>query len=256
MNLSFYSTEDTLTKIEQLIENNSPGVYFRFGDGDICLARGESELMQSTHPELQRLMIESIKHTGGNVLKALPLHTKEWSTWEEGMFPGNHEGNSRWAEVLLLKYIDIIQQEQLDIYSAVALCHIATQKPERAVQFLKTIGKKVKYFIGNEQIPRDLINTIFNPNVEFISSPSRNSFSRFDEIYQEFESKYEDKEYSVVVTSMGCSGRPLQKKILDNYNNVFLFDFGSLMDALCGWSTRAWIELTNFNKEEFLSHFK
>ena len=51
---------------------------------------------------------------------------------------------------------------------------------------------------------------------------------------------------------MGCSGRAMQKRIWDNYNNVFLFDFGSLMDALCGDKTRAWIELTNFDKSTIL----
>ncbi len=62
----------------------------------------------------------------------------------------------------------------------------------------------------------------------------------------------DDSEYSVVVTSMGCSGRAMQKKIWDNHDNYFLFDFGSLMDALCGWETRAWIEMSNFNREEFI----
>jgi hypothetical protein len=51
---------------------------------------------------------------------------------------------------------------------------------------------------------------------------------------------------------MGCSGRAMQKKIWDNHDNYFLFDFGSLMDALCGWETRAWIEMSNFNREEFI----
>ena len=88
----------------------------------------------------------------------------------------------------------------------------------------------------------------------FISiSPSRSSFSKFEEIYSEFKSlTTSDSDYSVVVTSMGCSGRAMQKRIWDNHNNLFLFDFGSLMDALCGWKTRAWIEMSNFDRDIFL----
>ena len=87
----------------------------------------------------------------------------------------------------------------------------------------------------------------------FIRTPSQNSFTQFEEIYDEFvKSINKDKDYSINVTSMGCSGRAMQKRIWDNYNNVFLFDFGSLMDALCGDQTRAWIELTNFDKNSIL----
>ena len=46
---------------------------------------------------------------------------------------------------------------------------------------------------------------------------------------------------------MGCSGRVLAKRLYNNVENIFLFDFGSLMDILCGWDTRAWISL-NKNK--------
>ena len=55
---------------------------------------------------------------------------------------------------------------------------------------------------------------------------------------------------------MGCSGRVLQKRLYNNHDNIFVFDFGSLMDALCGWNTRAWIELTNFDKDKILEKIK
>jgi hypothetical protein len=52
---------------------------------------------------------------------------------------------------------------------------------------------------------------------------------------------------------MGCSGRVLQKRLWNKLDNVFLFDFGSLLDALCGWDTRAWIKLSKFDAKKFIS---
>ena len=51
---------------------------------------------------------------------------------------------------------------------------------------------------------------------------------------------------------MGCAGRILQKRLWHKLDNVFLFDFGSLIDAICGWKTRAWIKLTHFDSEAFI----
>ena len=40
---TFYSTKETLDKIEEIISNKKKGVYLRFGDGDLNLAMNISE---------------------------------------------------------------------------------------------------------------------------------------------------------------------------------------------------------------------
>ena len=228
-------------------------MYLRFGDGDINLGRGIGELYQGSNLELSALIGESIKLIDKNVIKALPLHNKQWNTSEEGMFGGNHESTSSWCQNLIRCFYEIGSSEETEFYSPVALAHQAVQNPEKATEFLKFIGDKVKYFIGNKNIPREVLDTVFNKDLIHIKTPERNSFDKFWEIYNEFIREVDDdNEYSVVVTSMGCSGRAMQKKIWDSYDNFFLFDFGSLMDSLCGWNTRAWIELTDFDKDNFL----
>jgi hypothetical protein len=257
MDLTYYSTEETLNAILEVVEKQEKGVYLRFGDGDINLASGVSELYQKSNLELTKLMKDAINLRDKNVIKTLPLHNKEWDTLEEGMFPGNHECDVEWCENIIHSFYNVSDTNETEFYSTVALSHQATQNPEKAISFLKEIGSRVKYFIGNEDIPEDLIKTIFNDSVVHIKTPSQNSFSEFDRIYTDFVEKVaDDTDYSVVVTSMGCTGRAMQKKIWDKYDNFFLFDFGSLMDALCGWDTRAWIELTNFDKDEFLGKLK
>lgn len=253
MNLKYYSTYETLNTILNIIEKKERGVYLRLGDGDINLGKGVSESYQSSNSTLTSLMRGAISLTGKNIIKALPLHNKVWDTLEEGMFPGNHECQVDWCENIIHSFYEISNTKETEFYSAVALCHLATQDLDEASKFLRKIGSNVKYFIGNENIPREILETVFNKNVIHIKTPSKNSFMKFSEIYNDFtESVSDDTDYSVVVTSMGCTGRAMQKKIWDSYDNFFLFDFGSLMDALCGWNTRAWIELTNFDKNIFL----
>jgi hypothetical protein len=255
--VNYFSTRETLDKIKNHISENKSGVYLRFGDGDMNLSLGKGELFQGSNPILTQLMLEAFRLEGDGIFKALPLHCEEMETIEKGMFPGNHQGQNDWCGNLVNSYYQVSQSTgEIDLYSAVALCHQAVVDPDYVVSFLKEIGGKVKYFIGNKNIPKEVLETIFNKDVIHIPTPSSNSFSEFDSIYSNFiNSVGSDEEYSVVITSMGCSGRPMQKKIYDDYKNVFLFDFGSLMDALCGQATRAWIELTNFDKDSFLQRF-
>jgi len=253
MDFTYYSTEQTLEKIRSIIDEEESGVYLRFGDGDMNLGRGVSELYQGVNPELSALIRDAIQLVDKNVLKALPLHNKEWNTSEEGMFGGNHEAPSSWCENMIRSFYEISNTQEVEFYSPVALSHQAVQNSEKTIEFLKFIGDKVKYFIGNKNIPREVLEVVFNKDIIHIKTPERNSFDKFWEIYNEFVAEVgDDNEYSVVVTSMGCSGRAIQKQIWDNYSNLFLFDFGSLMDSLCGWNTRAWIELTDFDKDNFL----
>jgi hypothetical protein len=252
--VNYFSTKETLEQIQKRIESEKNGIYLRLGDGDINLALGRGELYQQANPVLSELMKNVIQLKNDGIFKALPLHCSELGTLEDGMFPGNHECQPDWCENIINSFQQISEEEgEIQLYSAVALCHQAVVDPEYASNFLKFISSKVKYFIGNENIPRDILEILFGKNVIHIPTPPSNSFSKFDTIYSSFvNSVGADEEYSVVVTSMGCSGRPMQKRIYDNYNNFFLFDFGSLMDALCGDATRAWIELTNFDKDGFL----
>jgi hypothetical protein len=254
LSVNYFSTKETLERIGFWISTNKPGIYMRLGDGDINLALGRGELFQQANPFLSQLMKDAIQLEEDGIFKALPLHCLELGTLEEGMFPGNHECQFDWCQNIINSFHQIAESEdRLEFYSAVALCHQAVVDPEYAASFLKEMGSKVKYFIGNENIPREVLERVFNEKVIHIPTPSSNSFSQFDKIFSQFINAVKsDDEYSVVVTSMGCSGRPMQKRIYDNYENFFLFDFGSLMDALCGDATRAWIELTNFDKDGFL----
>lgn len=251
----FHQTEETLKRIEEIINNKDKGMYLRFGDGDLNLAYGEVDLYQKPNEHLQKEMREAFSLNGPTILKSLPLYCREFNGYEEGMFPGNHECPYSLSIQFLEKAKTLWGEEITDVYSHAALAFAATHKTELALHFLQFLRKNpCSILIGNENIPAHIRTLLFESNCKFIQTPSQNSYQSMDQIEKECLNLISsDREYKVIVLAMGCSGRVLQKRLWNKASNVFLFDFGSLMDALCGWNTRAWIDLTNFDYERFLT---
>lgn len=252
--IKFHQSKETLSKILEVISKKEKGAYFRFGDGDVRLANNIVDLMQVPIPELAEEMREALGINNPNVLKTLPLYCNKYGGLEAGMFPGNHECPEDWCDNIIAKAKPFWGDEFEEVYSHVALSHLACTEPDTAIDFLKKIGTLKTYFIGNKDIPLPLLNKIF-PNIySGFHTPARDSYKYAVENYEDWLNSFKiEGEYILIVTCMGCSGRAIQKRLYKDLDNVFLFDFGSLMDALCGWDTRAWIELTKFDKEGFLN---
>lgn len=251
----FHGTHKTLNEIRKIIDNKQTGCYLRFGDGDLNLAYGVSELCQFQSSPLQQEMQEAFSLNHSGILKTLPLHCKEYGGLEEHMFPGNHEVGFEQASQFLNRAQPLWGKEISDIYSPVALAYIATHDVDNCIDFLQFLkSQNCMLFVGNENIPTEIIQTLFGNQIEIIKTPATNAYSAINEIEDHAQKilEHQDHEYKVVIVSMGCSGRILTKRLWKNRKNIFIFDFGSLMDALCGWNTRAWIELTQFDKDQIL----
>lgn len=260
----FLSTKETLEAISEKIKAKEPGIYQRFGDGDLNLALGMNDMLQMRNSTLEKLMKEAFAYKAPNILKTLPHHCKEWGTHEEGMFPGNHEGNEVWCTDAYNKFRSLIGvvEENYPVYSSVALCHQATVDPMQTREWLKNFKtNNIPLLIGNEKIPSSLVEKLFSPNTVHVKTPSSQSFSKFETIENESLEvlrNMPNDQYGIVVTSMGCSGRALQfslykKLVLGEARNLFFFDFGSLMDAFMHTKTRAWIELTSLDPDIILN---
>ena len=101
-------------------------------------------------------------------------------------------------------------------------------------------------------VNQKIIDLLFGPETPHSPTPSNNSYSQIDRIeWETMKAISQNNPYTIVITAMGCSGRILQKRLWYQCSNIFLFDFGSLMDAICGWNTRAWIPLSGFDKDRF-----
>ena len=256
--LNFHGTRGTLEKIKQIILSQEKGAYMRFGDGDVVLAYGEHDMMQAANKHLQYEMRDAFSLNNKNILKTLPIHNKELGTYEAGMFPGNHEANLEQCINFLKRVKPLWNAEITDVYSMVALHYLATVDSDFCIDFLKFIkNQNCVLFVGNENMPDTIRLLLWGPTCKHIKTPSKNAFSAIDRIEQECcENIGNDGKYKVIIIAMGCSGRVLTKRLWSRLDNVFFFDFGSLLDALCGWNTRAWIELTNFDHSQFLAKLK
>lgn len=240
----------TLSACMQCIEKKIPGAYLRFGDGDLNLLEGHDELLQHSTESIKREMQEVFLLCGEGIVKGLPLHAPRFGLYE-GMAPGIFGASDEWAERLLLRCYPYFIGTP--IYSSVALAYLSVFDRAAALSFLRFLRKHTPLFVGNESIPSHVLLSLFNSE-QWVPTPGKNAFSSIYETGKSVVSLLEkrDRHFDVVVTAMGCSGRVLAKRILqDSSRRVFVYDFGSLMDAFCGWPTRAWIDIAGLEPSYF-----
>lgn len=244
--LKIYNSRETLSKIMDLISHEQKGAYLRCGDGDLNLAHGKRSGSHSVvTPRLQFEMQEVFDLNGPTILKSLPLTCKELGSLEEGMFPGCHLRTYKDCLRFLKQAVPFWGTDIKDVYSAVALHHVATVDHNYCLEFLRFLkAHNSCVLVGNKEIPEHIKTLLFGAGCEFIPTPTKNAYAEIDAIEKQcLEAINKKKGYKVIILSTGNTGRILQKRLWPKLDNVFLFDFGSLMDALCGWETRKWIRL-------------
>lgn len=240
----------TLAACMQCIERKTPGAYLRFGDGDLNLLEGHDELLQHSTELIRREMQEVFLLCGEGVVKGLPLHAPRFGLYE-GMAPGVFGASDEWAERLLLRCYPYFIG--IPIYSSVALAYLSVFDRAAALSFLKFLREHTPLFVGNKLIPAHVVSSLFDSE-QWVPTPEKNAFSSINETEKSVVTMLtkRNRHFDVVVTAMGCSGRVLAKRLLQNrLQPVFVYDFGSLLDAFCGWSTRAWIDIAGLEPGYF-----
>lgn len=254
--LVVHKTHATLNKIKEIITNKQKGMYLRFGDGELVVALGQGAIEQNPNQRLAVEMQEAFALNGPTILKTIPLYCREFGGWEPGMFlPSNHEETFASASQHLNSANKLWNAPITDVYSHVALHFASTTYTDDCIQFLKFLkSSNCCLFVGNRNIPQQIRDLLFGPECIFIPTAPHSCYDDIDNIEQEVLNKLPNKnEYKVIVTCMGPSSKALQKRLWPKIDNVFLFDFGSLMDAICGWNTRWWIKDTHFDAQNFLT---
>jgi hypothetical protein len=235
---------ETLNKIRETIEKQLTGAYLRFGDGDVILREGGNDSIQRGNPKIAEEMKETFSLSGDGIIKCLHLHSDKFGCMPK-MAPIVHKWDDGFAEYMLNCSIKYFENEK--IYSPVALHYLGIYDKEFTIDFLRFIRRHKPILVGNQNIPPDVVYKLFNGPAH-IKTPATHSFNEIDRIeyetLQELDNHVND--FQVIVMALGCSGRILSKRILNKEKyKVFIFDFGSLLDFMCGWNTRAWIGLTH-----------
>lgn len=239
--VKYHNSLETLSVIRRTIESKNRGAYMRFGDGDIHLMVGLDDILNKCSKDLKTEMNEAVSIKGKNIHKTLPISSILFG-YESGMKNGVHLVR----DIDALRYLSVSlgKIDLNNIFSTTALHYIAEHDPVYCIEFLTFLKKTQPIFVGNEKIKRSVVRRLFDSI--HITTPSNNAYQEIDRIENEliFQLNKHDNKFKVVVVAMGCSGRVLQKRILNKGFNVYLFDFGSLLDALNGDQTRAWVRLT------------
>ena len=249
-NLSIVSTEETLSEIESYIVSKSRGIYLRFGDGDVYLLKHRSDSYQNSSAKLSIEMNDAFLLSGNGVFKCLAIHSDLFG-YEDGMVNGNHKNKDFLAYKLLQDtYVYFIGSK---IYSPVALHFLSTINIERANNFLKILKQNTYLFVGNETINPDVVSLLFGNKTKHIKTPPKNAYDEIDRVEDEIINYLNtSNSFKVICIAMGCSGRPLMKRLWGQSRNVFLFDFGSLLDGIAGNNSRTWLRKNEINYDLLL----
>ena len=233
----------TLNKCRETIERQINGAYLRFGDGDVILREGGNDLLQHGNLNLANDMKEAFSLSGEGMIKCLPLHSNKFG-YMPNMTLGVHKWDDEFAERMLQCSRQYFKNDK--IYSMAALHYLAIYDRDFTIKFLQFIRQFKPIFIGNENVPTDIVNKLFDSNTH-IKTPPQQCYEQLNRIENEALNELDKhgNNYKVIVLAMGTSGRILMNRIIKKQEyNVFLFDFGSLLDAICGWNTRDWIGLS------------
>ncbi len=246
-NVRIRTTHETLERCADMITSQRGGAYLRFGDGDIYLAHGTDDALQTATPQFAREMREAFRCNMPGVLKALPIHSARFGH-EEGMSPGVFLMRDGAAERFLRRTMECFTGHP--IYSAVALHYQFSTDFEYALEFLKLLKRNTVLFVGAEDVP-DAEREVLFGSAPHIRTPMRDSYRDMDRMEQEAMAMLAaQQDYGVVVVATGCAGRVLIKRLLhQGLTRFFYFDFGSLLDILCGWNTRTWHQRAGITPE-------
>ncbi|MDC0408582.1 glycosyltransferase [Flavobacteriaceae bacterium] len=232
---------ETLDLIKASIRDKKKGGYFRFGDGDINLMMGKDDMLHKANRKLQKEMRQAFKINVGNNHVGLPIYSDLFG-YEDGMSLGIHKVPDELAIKYLAQVYKLVDIEKL--VNSFALHMVAMQNRDYCINFLQFIKSQKPIFVGNEEIKDSVFKALFNH--EFIKTPKENSYSKIDYAEKTLCAilNKSRNEFRLIVVAMGCPGRIFQKRILNKGYNVYLFDFGSLLDAFNGVNSRDWIHLT------------
>lgn len=264
-NLKPHQSLETIHKIISIIAKKERGAYLRFGDGEMNHISGGEDQYNRKSLNFDVEMKESICIDHPNYLLGVCLMSKNYGLLEDKMWLGNHE----WPENRTKQFYNIIynvrKKHLTDYYTFVAFNYYITTYPEKSFSLMKNIRdlciQNNVIFIGNNNIKKDVISMLFGEKYSFIECPPKHSYGSIDSIENQLIDSLNSKKekYNIVIFCLGAASEPLIKRIWKNENihlNYFLFDYGSIIDALSGIKSRQYIICTKFNGIKYCSDFK
>lgn len=245
-NIKIVTPEKTTENLTYYIKNERDGAYFRFGDGEINMIEGKGAIEQDSDASLKNEMREALELSEENIMKSLMLNSPRF-----GFKEGKHVVSDKWANGLLKRSYQFFIGDKIYCHAALAYC-FEYKKIEMKHLLDEIRMKDLKVFIGNKLIPKDILNLVFGENIIHIKIEPKNSYKDVDIIENNIIDILNRNKHNfhVLIFAAGPTSNILQKRLYGRYN-TFSIDFGSLIDAIVGWNTRAWIKTDEENNDYY-----
>lgn len=226
----------------QLIKNNKPFSFSRFGDGEaLCINNPDFFKTQKTYPYRSWILT-----CGDQLLKILINNHDYYHCFLYGTFweRGPHRGND---------FIKILDEKcgNMNFYDGEVWQDLSFD--DGILKITKAIDPYIPVFIGGKHLKNiEHINGI--SKMKLIEIDDVNAYEDYDFIYNEIMNKFNEG------SRMFCFSASIVGKILiDNLfpiigDKAFMIDFGSLFDPYCGKLSRSNMITVGF--EKFQPHTK
>lgn len=263
MNYNANKSLVTINKIIDIMTNNGRGAYVRIGDGDLNIMMGKNDMLNSFNKSSSRELKECLNIEDENFLIGVILLCNKYKLLEDRMWPGNHEWPEYRCDYFYNYMSKIIGKQLTTYYSAVAFNYYITTHSEKSIQYMTKLRNlclnNEVIFIGNKNINKDIVELYFGDNFNFIECPIKESYNVIDNIENKLETLLKHNDiYKIVIICAGITTRCIIKRIWKNKTincKYFLLDFGSIIDALSGLTSRQYIIDTKFNSVSYCNKF-
>jgi len=238
------SALETFKVVARMIGEKQPGAYLRFGDGEIRILHGNTIRWQTASEELAREMKLAFCLPGDNVLRSLCIHSDFFGK-DPRMGPRVHqypdETARRWLALCYQYFIGS------PIWSAVAFHYVAVFHPETAKRFMRLVKDCNPVLVANEAVPPQIARKVFDADT-FVKAPPLHAYSEIDRLERETLDLLHasDRDFKLVILAVGPAAKILANRLIrgGHADNAFIFDYGSMIDAFCGWDSRSYLKET------------
>jgi hypothetical protein len=229
------TTTQTYNTLCEKLRNSSKVYYSRFGDGDIFIMKGRSEMMHKFSTDLQNELTESIMINDENYLIGVAVNYEK----EEGMYQGVFEPFGYNIELSDYLQTELKFNQETLFESAVLFHYLSIFKPDKATGFLNEfVRPKKKMFVGS--IEKKSIEKLIGHVDYYVKIDSQNAYYSMDSWYYKVLENIDNCE--VLIPAAGMATRVLNKRLWNLNKNIHSIDIGSVVDAIDNKQTRTWIK--------------
>lgn len=224
------STAATYWTLTKLLNEGSPFVYTRYGDGEMEIMLGGGGGGQLPDPALAQETWDLFHDTRhANNLIGLARHE-----------PGSADMFDSWQNP---KYKVFDQPREYE--HATALHYVAAFKPHLLQRFFDLIKDRPKFYVGALAGPN--LEELWGPYTH-IKVPEYNSYDTIDEWHATLETLIAGEAMPVILYAAGPAKCASAWRLLQGEGAVQAIDVGSVVDLVLGVPSRTWIKMIQEGK--------